>query len=244
MMSASNGSWFTDWFDSPYYHILYQGRDEQEAEFFMDRLAIHLKMKQSNQILDLPCGKGRHAIYLNKKGFDVTGADLSENSIREAAVSSNEHLRFIVHDMREPLPVGPFDYILNLFTSFGYFDEEENQRVLCNLKRGLKPEGKLVIDFMNTTRVLDTLVEHEVKSIGGIDFRIRRFVRENIIVKEICFEDKGQSYFFEEQVRALLQEDFESFFNRVGLSVEAMFGNYDLMPYDCAASERMIFILQ
>lgn len=244
MMSASNGSWFTDWFDSPYYHILYQDRDEQEAEFFMDRLAIHLNMGQNDLILDLPCGKGRHAIYLNKKGFDVTGADLSENSIREAAVSSNDHLRFMVHDMREPLPVGPFDYILNLFTSFGYFGEEENQKVLCNLKKGLKPEGKLVIDFMNTTRVLDTLVEHEVKSIGGIDFRIKRFVRDDIIVKEICFEDNGQSFFYEEQVRALRQEDFERYFDRAGLSVEAMFGDYDLMPYDCTTSERMIFVLQ
>ncbi len=244
MMSASKGSWFTDWFDSPYYHILYQDRDEQEAEFFMDRLAMHLEMDQNDQILDLPCGKGRHAIYLNRKGFDVTGADLSENSIREASAAANDRLRFIVHDMREPLVTGPFDYILNLFTSFGYFNEEENQKVLCNLKRGLKPGGMLIIDFMNTTRVLDMLVEHEVKSIGGIDFRIRRFVRDGIIVKEICFEDNGQSYFFEEQVRALRQEDFERYFNHAELSVEAMFGNYDLMPYDCTTSERMIFILQ
>lgn len=243
-MSASNGRWFTDWFDSPYYHILYHDRDEQEAEFFMDRLAKHLKIKQDDRILDLPCGKGRHAIYLNKKGFDVTGADLSENSIKEASAAANDRLRFIVHDMREPLVTGPFDYILNLFTSFGYFDEEENQKVLCNLKKGLKPGGTLVIDFMNTIRVLDLLVEHEVKSISGIDFRIRRYVQDGIIVKEICFEDNGQSYFFEEQVRALRQEDFERYFRRAGLSIIEMFGDYDLMPYDCQLSERMIFILQ
>ncbi len=243
-MSVSNRSWFTEWFDSPYYHILYQDRDEREAEFFMDRLAARLGMEENAQVLDLPCGKGRHAIYLNRKGLDVTGADLSENSIREASAYSNARLRFMVHDMREPFVTGSFDYILNLFTSFGYFDEEENQRVLCNLKEALRPEGRLVIDFMNTDRVVETLVDHEVKNIGEIDFRIERYVRDGVIVKEIRFDDNGLSFFFKEQVRALRQEDFERYFDRANLIIESMFGDYNLMPYDRRTSERMIFILR
>ena len=73
-----------NWFDSDYYHILYSNRDLKEAEHFIKNLVNHLKIKKGSKILDLACGKGRHSIYLNKKGFDVTGYDNSEKSIKKA----------------------------------------------------------------------------------------------------------------------------------------------------------------
>lgn len=80
-MNKDTTTWFTSWFDTPFYHILYKDRDDTEAQHFMDKLTGYLNIPEGGSILDLACGKGRHSIYLNSLGFDVTGADLSENSI-------------------------------------------------------------------------------------------------------------------------------------------------------------------
>ncbi len=77
-------NWFAKWFDTKYYHILYKDRDYQEARMFIDNITSYLNLPEKAKVLDLACGKGRHSIYLNKLGFDVVGADLSENSINEA----------------------------------------------------------------------------------------------------------------------------------------------------------------
>src|SRR4051812_27347081 len=98
-------TWFKDWFNSPYYHILYKKRDDKEAQGFMDALAKHLQLNASYKIWDLACGKGRHSIYLNSKGLNVIGTDLSENSIKEALKHSNETLEFYKHDMRTPFRI-------------------------------------------------------------------------------------------------------------------------------------------
>jgi len=78
-------NWFASWFDTPYYHILYKERNYREAQIFMDNLTHYLNLPEKAKVLDLACGKGRHAIYLNQLGFEVIGADLSENSIAEAS---------------------------------------------------------------------------------------------------------------------------------------------------------------
>ena len=73
--------WFKDWFNTSYYHTLYKHRDESEAHRFIDHLCAYLKVKKGSKILDLACGKGRHALHLAKKGYQTTGVDLSEESI-------------------------------------------------------------------------------------------------------------------------------------------------------------------
>ena len=95
-------TWYSSWFDTPYYHILYKDRNYREAQLFMDNLTHYLNLPEKAKVLDLACGKGRHAIYLNQLGFDVVGADLSENSIAEASKNSNDTLHFVVHDKRVP----------------------------------------------------------------------------------------------------------------------------------------------
>ena len=92
-------NWFASWFDTPYYHILYKDRNYREAQIFMDNLTHYLNLPEKAKVLDLACGKGRHSIYLNQLGFDVVGADLSENSIAIASKNSNDTLHFQVHDM-------------------------------------------------------------------------------------------------------------------------------------------------
>lgn len=237
--------WFSTWFDSPYYHILYKNRDAHEAQRFMDNLLEHLHPKPTCKLLDLACGRGRHAIYLNQKGYDVTGIDLSEQSIAIAKASENERLHFFVHDMRNIFRPDGFDFIFNLFTSFGYFQEDyENVVALRATTASIKPGGKLIIDFMNTQRVIDRLVLHETKEVDGITFDISRRVEMGFIIKTIQFQDKGQDYHYQERVRALRYEEFIEYFMMSQLRLAEVFGDYHLGPYDPVKSERMIFVLK
>ena len=237
-------AWFESWFDSPYYHILYQHRDESEARFFLDNLLNDLKIPQQSSILDLACGKGRHSIYLYSKGYKVTGADLAPESIQLANQSATEGLNFVVQDMRNPLPDVQFDAIFNLFTSFGYFENEsENLSVLNAVCHNLKPDnGIFVLDFMNVVKVISKLVLFEIKEIQGISFELRRFVENKKIIKEIRFNDKGHAYFFREMVNAFELKDFERMFEAVGFRIQKVFGNYALEPFDPATSDRLILI--
>lgn len=243
-MQKETNSWFASWFDTPYYHILYKDRDYEEAQLFMDNLTQYLNLPDDAKILDLACGKGRHSIYLNTLGYDVTGADLSENSIAEAAKNNSETLHFEVHDMREPFEQ-KFDAIFNLFTSFGYFENDaDNVKTLKAICESLTEYGFGVIDFMNVKHVIDNLVPEETKTVEGIDFHIKRYVKENHIYKEIDFEDDGEHYHFTEKVQALTLEDFEAMMEGAGIHLLDIFGDYKLRKFYKNESERLILIFK
>ena len=146
--------WFEEWFDTPYYHILYSNRDYREAENFLNLLTGFLKLEKKSSIIDLACGKGRHSIYLNKLGYKVLGLDLSEQSISYDKKFENESLEFRVHDMRNRIESEPVDAVFNLFTSFGYFEtEEEDKSVFRSVSEVLKSKGYFVLDFLNAEYV-------------------------------------------------------------------------------------------
>ena len=236
--------WYSSWFDTPYYHILYKERNYREAQIFMDNLTHYLNLPEKAKVLDLACGKGRHSIYLNQLGFTVLGADLSENSITEATKNTNETLHFKVHDMREPFEE-KFDAIFNLFTSFGYFEnDEDNLTTLKAIKESLTEYGFAVIDFMNVAQVLETLVPEETKTVEGIDFQIKRYLKDGHIYKEIDFEDKGQKFHFTEKVKALTLKDFEELMEEAGIYLLDIFGDYKLKKFHKTDSERLIMIFK
>ncbi|AWI26583.1 class I SAM-dependent methyltransferase [Flavobacterium pallidum] len=237
-------NWYASWFDTPYYHILYKDRDNTEARLFMDNITQYLNLPEQAKILDLACGKGRHSIYLNELGYDVTGADLSENSIAEARKHENESLHFVVHDMRQPC-AEQFDAVLNLFTSFGYFeDDADNTRTLVAIKESLNETGFAVIDFMNATHVINNLVPEETKTIDGITFNIKRYYADGHIFKEIDFEDQGNAYHFTERVQALTLSDFENMMEEAGIFLLDIFGDYKLRKYHKTESERLVMIFK
>lgn len=243
-MLTVNKDWFSEWFNSPYYHILYKNRDEREAELFIDQIAKYLKIDQHHHILDLPCGKGRHSKQLNEKGFEVTGLDLAEKNIAFASQFANERLRFDLHDMRKVYKPQTFDFLLNLFTSFGYFiNDEENFATMKSFSENLKTGGILVLDFLNTERVIRNLVASEQKSIDTIDFSIQRTVEDGYIIKDIHFDAAGQSFSFQETIKAITYDDFLKYFKYANLELLDVFGNYNLGPYE-PNSDRMIFILK
>lgn len=236
--------WYSSWFDTPYYHILYKERNYREAQVFMDNLTHYLNLPEKATVLDLACGKGRHSIYLNQLGFTVLGADLSENSIAEANKNANETLHFKVHDMREPFEE-KFDAIFNLFTSFGYFEnDDDNLTTLKAIKESLSDYGFAVIDFMNVSQVIETLVPEEIKTMEGIDFHIKRYLKDNHIYKEIDFEDQGQKFHFTEKVKALTLKDFEDLMEEAGIYLLDIFGDYKLKKFHKTESERLIMIFK
>ena len=236
--------WYSSWFDTPYYHILYKERNYREAQVFMDNLTHYLNLPEKATVLDLACGKGRHSIYLNQLGFTVLGADLSENSIAEANKNANETLHFKVHDMREPFEE-KFDAIFNLFTSFGYFEnDDDNLTTLKAIKESLSEYGFAVIDFMNVVQVIETMVPEEIKTMEGIDFHIKRYLKENHIYKEIDFEDQGQKFHFTEKVKALTLKDFEDLMEEAGIYLLDIFGDYKLKKFHKTESERLIMIFK
>jgi len=242
-MAELQKEWFDTWFDTPYYHILYSNRDQSEAEVFLTNLMNHLAVPQGASILDLPCGKGRHTLFLAEKGYTLTGADLSNESISLAKSYAPEGVTFLVHDLRKPAWNEAFDYVLNLFTSFGYFETEaEDRAAFTTLSKALKTGGTLVIDFMNVTHALNMLKEEETKNIQGIEFRLKRYLKDGYIHKEIRFEADDTPYFFTERVKALSLEDFKEFFTFAGLTLVDTFGSYQLDVYDAKESDRLIMI--
>ena len=243
-MTKLKQQWYASWFDSPYYHILYKDRDYSEAQGFMDNLTNYLNIPEGGKILDLACGKGRHSVYLNQLGYNVTGVDLSEKSIAHAKQYENNALKFDVHDMSKPYP-DAFDAVFNLFTSFGYFEDQNcNLETIKSIKDELNDFGFGVIDFMNVDYIIDHLVAEDVKTVEGIDFHQKRSAKDGYIIKDIRFEAAGESYEFQERVRAFTLQDFEAFFEKAGVYLLDVFGDYKLRPYHSKTSERLIMIFK
>lgn len=235
--------WFKEWFNSRYYHMLYGKRDDSEAETFINNLMQVIQPVPDGKFLDLACGKGRHALQIASFGFEVHGVDLSEESIEAARQLANSRLVFNVRDMRQTYLPAYFNYIFNLFTSFGYFDKtEDNLATLMAVKNGLQPNGVFVQDYFNASKVINGLVPEETKSIEGIDFHIRKHIDHHIIYKSIVFSDQGQDYQFCEQVNLFTLDDFKTMYAQAGFEIVALYGNYRMEPFDPQTSDRLILI--
>lgn len=235
--------WYQNWFNSPYYHILYQNHNNKEAEFFIDNLCSFLNPPHGARVLDIACGRGRHSVYLNRKGYDVTGIDLSHSNIEHAKQFENDRLHFFEHDMRHLIYINYFDVALNLFTSFGYFEtEKDHLNALTAFRKCLKDSGILVLDYLNTNKIIRNLKNKETKTVDEISFDITREVKNRKIIKRIAFEANDREYQFQEEVEAFYASDFERLFRLSGFEIVHRFGDYGLQPFEPATSDRLIFI--
>ena len=241
-MTKEHSKWFQSWFNTSYYHLLYRNRDYKEAEVFIKNIVKYLNLDKDDSILDLACGKGRHSIFLNSLGFNVTGLDLSKNSIKEAKTRESSSLHFDVHDMRN-LYNTQFEVVLNLFTSFGYFEKDlDNFKVIQTIKSSLKQNGIGVIDFMNSPQVIENLIAQNSHKIDGVTFKLKRSYSDGFITKDIDISDSDKTYQFQEKVRAYSFQDFEVMLSNAGLHLLECFGNYNLEPFNIKTSKRLILI--
>lgn len=235
--------WFESWFDTHYYHILYKHRDDTEAHYFIDNLLDFLQPAADAHILDLACGKGRHARYIAQQAYQVVGVDLSPQSIDYASQFEAANLHFAVHDMRQVFRPQAFDYVFNFFTSFGYFnDVADNQKAITAMAQSLKPDGYVIIDFLNAQKVIDNLVPAEKKEIDGVLFDIERAYKDGFIYKYITVKDGASEHRFYERVQALNLADFKAYFEKSGLQIEQIWGDYALNVYDETSANRLILL--
>lgn len=244
----NNVSWYKDWFNSPYYHLLYNKRNENEATFFIDNLYAFLKLNPGSYVWDIACGKGRHALAFCNKGCHATGTDLSENSIEEALLHKNNNLEFFIHDMRRPFRINYFDCAVNLFTSIGYFkNNKDNFAVFKNVFHALKPGGIFVVDFLNSNWIkshIQPCGNDYCEERNEVTFKINKVIENETIHKKITFSDKGHNFEFEETVSLLTINDFKAFAEAAHLKLENTFGDYNLNPFNETSSERLILIFR
>jgi len=240
-----NQPWFKDWFNSSYYHQLYFNRDLDEASRFIDQLIEHLQPAAGAAMLDVACGKGRHSIHLAQKGFDVTGIDLSEDSIEAALQYQTETLHFYRHDMRLPFWINYYDFAFNFFTSFGYFNtRREHDNAIRTIAQSLKPNGCFVMDYLNVHYAEDHLIHQFDKEIDGVNYFITKWFDETHFYKKIVVEDEAlqEPLQYTEKVAKFSLGDFTEMFAYQGLQIQEVFGDYNFANYDVRKSPRLIMI--
>ena len=239
------GTWFKDWFNSPYYHQLYFNRNEEEAAAFIQLLLSHLQPGKDAWLLDVACGRGRHSKILAKGGYDVTGIDLSGTSIDYAKQFETDKLHFFQHDMRLPFWMNYFDVAFNFFTSFGYFrTEREHYNAIRTIAQSLKRGGTLVVDYLNVHYAEDHLVHKFEKQIDGVNYFITKWFDETHFYKKIVIEDDNLQEPLEyiEKVAKFTLGDFNDMYAFHHLQLQEVYGDYKLGPYDVKKSPRLIMI--
>ena len=235
--------WFESWFESDLYDIMYKHRDMEEASSFLSKLLMQLSPDPNANFLDLACGTGRHARFIHDQGYQVTGIDLSNRKIAIASKSSSDNLEFYIQDMRKPFRINYFDFVLNLFTSFGYFENiRDNLRVIKSVKSSLKPGGVFVIDYLNGILIEKNLVPQEEKIYDDWKVNITKQVVNKRLTKRMDWSNGEIERSYAEKVTLFTLEDFREMLGSQGFIIDEVYGDYNLTPYEKESSSRLIMV--
>lgn len=245
MSKISARPWYKDWFSSPFYHKLYFERDEKEAQAFIESLIHFLQPAQKSRILDIACGHGRQSRMLADMQHEVTGIDLSFDSISHTKQYERENLSFYQHDIRLPFWINYFDYAFGFFKSFGHFDtRREHDDAIRTIAASLKPGGVFLIDYRNVHYLEDHYVYNETKNINGTDYEIHRWNDDNYFYKRVIVTDSSliTPIEFTEKIMKFSPGDFTDMLAFNKMQVLEIFGDNNLSPYDVRKSPRMIIV--
>jgi cyclopropane fatty-acyl-phospholipid synthase-like methyltransferase len=238
-------TWYEQWFNREEYEIVYEKRDEEEARLMADLVEKIISPDPGSRILDVGCGRGRHAIEFAERGYSVTGLDLSERAIRQARERAEEaglDIRLLQGDMRDPVDTEAFDGVVNLFTAFGYFEEwEEHQRAINAMTTAVIPGGFVVQDFMNASYVESGLVPSDVRTVDDTEIRQQRWIEDGRIRKKIVFTRGEESHTFFESVALLRREDFERLYDSAGLHLFDIRGDYHGEAHQDSSPRMILF---
>lgn len=241
-------AWYAEMFKSedPLRFELYGESEVSRAQvdFVIEKLALQPGAK----VLDLCCGQGRHLIDLMRRGYDVTGVDLSEYMLgkcREAAAIEGLEPKLIVSDMRGIDFTEEFDAVINMFTSFGYLEsEEEDQKVLDRVSHALKPGGRFLIDVMNRDWLMKNFKERDwqTNSRGDVLFSERRFdsITGRNNVREFAIHVDGKRSERGHSLRLYTYRELELKLEKAGLKIELAWGGYDSSEFTRTSKGMMI----
>jgi len=239
-------SWYRDWFNSENYLKIYSHRDESEAQRLVELITKNINLKSNSKILDMACGSGRHAIIFAKKGFDVTAVDLSERLLSEAKENADQNsvkIDFVLTDILDFETTRRFNLALNLFTSFGYFDDDEdNFRVILKAYDLLTDGGYFVIDYFNKNYLLKNLIPTSVFSENGLRITQNRLIEANRVRKNISIESNGSTQEFYESVRLYSYEEMITYIKKAGFNIFNEFGGYNGNYFNKESSPRLIIV--
>jgi 2-polyprenyl-3-methyl-5-hydroxy-6-metoxy-1,4-benzoquinol methylase len=240
--------WFKEWFNTKEYQDVYQHRNEADAKELFSLIMNNTEIPEEGKVLDLACGSGRHSILFAKKGFDVTAMDLSENLLKVAkknAIRDDVKVRFIEADLRHFWLNEKFDLVVNLFTSFGYFEkDEDNFSIFATASGMLKPGGYFVLDFMNRGYVENFLVKESKGQVAGEVIVQKRRIEGDRVIKDIIINDNGNTKTFYESVKMYRLDELKQAISEKGLAIKETFGDFKGNKYLEESSPRIIIIAQ
>lgn len=243
--------WFEDWFSNKFYLELYQHRDEEDARWMINLLQRAISVNTKSKVLDIACGSGRHSLELARRGFDVTGFDLSKFLISEAkknlknSKEKDLKLKFLIKDMRDFNFKNTFDIAVNIFTSFGYFeDDKENYKVIENISNSLKKYGYFVFDFLNKNYVQKNLIPYSRKKFSSTIVVQKRKIENGFIKKEITIKKGNHVLKFNEILKLYSLNEFKKIFESYNLRPRKFFGDYFGNKFKENKSQRLIIIAE
>ncbi len=231
--------WYRQWFNEDYLQ-LYPHRDEAEAERCVALIRATVPWRPGLRVLDVACGAGRHARALESAGAAPVGVDLSPTLLQVARQVTGAPV--VRADMRA-LPVRPasMDLVVNLFTSFGYFESDEEHRLaLAEMAAAIRPGGWFVIDYLNAAQVRATLVPAEQALLGGVHAEVTRSIERNgeVVEKRIVTDDGRR---FRERVRLFAPDDLAALLAACGIRVRTRCGDYDGSALGEASPRAILF---
>ncbi len=238
--------WFKNWFNTEEYLNVYKHRNEEDAKELVDLILENINIPIDGKVLDLACGPGRHSILFAQKGYKVSAVDLSKNLLKvalDSAVKSNVDVNFIEADLRDLCIKPKFDLVVNLFTSFGYFeDDKENFKLFGRAFYFLNDNGYFVLDFFNKDYLEKNLVSTSEGYIDNSKIVQERKIEGKRVIKKITISKNGNERNFIESVRMYSRDELVTGIENRGLKVEKVFGDVRGRTFDLETSPRIIII--
>jgi len=242
-MAITDTNWYQNWFGNDYLKV-YSHRDKKEAIQLVKLIFSNIQLLPDARILDIGCGQGRHLSIFAEHHFKITGIDLSSVLLRIAKEinANNPTANFLLADMRHLPLKSKFDLILNLFTSFGYFEKDkENRSVLVQINSLLNEKGSFVFDYFNSDYVKNNLVPKHKKEVGELVVEQERYIEDSRINKKIELTKKGKKTTYFESVKLYSPDEIYEMLRSVKLKINNVFGNYDGSAFDLNSPRLLVF---
>ena len=240
--------WYKNWFASEEYLKVYRHRDEEDANDLLNLILSSTNLSAGSNVLDAACGAGRHSVPLREKGFNITAFDLSKALLKIGLRNSQKlklKIDFFCSDIRNVPLKSKFDLIINLFTSFGYFDtDEENFLFIKKSKDFLFDGSYFAFDYLNKNELIENLVPETKKSQNGKTYLERRYISKGRVIKEIIITGNGESNNYIESVKLYSPEEMILLFEKSGFIIKDIYGDYKGNPFNKDKSGRLIIIAQ